>query len=109
MVLTPDRYRLECDKRAAKVTGFTADENGKPLTPVLTRDEDRWSRVPRTPATFHPKYGTYVEISKEAERLNKIQMTSGFLDHLFSVVPAESVGSEAVSDAQWLDTLAKIQ
>lgn len=109
MVLTPDRYRLECDKRAAKVTGFTADENGKPSWPVLSRDEERWARVPRTPATFHPKYGTYAEISREAERLNKIQMTSGFLDHLFSVVPAESVGSEPVSDKEWFDTLAKIQ
>lgn len=108
MVLTPDRYRLECDKRAAKVTGFTADENGKPLTPVLARDEDRWSRVPRTPATFHPKYGTYAEIAKEAERLNKIQMSSGFLDHLFSVVPAESVGSEPVSDEEWGRVLGEL-
>lgn len=109
MTLTEVRYRLECSKRAAKVCGYSADENGKPSTPILARVDERWPRVPRTPATFRPKYGTYAEISKEAERLNKIQMTSGFLDHLYHPEPAESKSAEAISDQEWFDSLAKIQ
>ena len=109
MTLTEERYKLEADKRAAKVCGFTADENGKPSTPILERDGERWARVPVIPATFHPKYGTYAEVSKEAERLNKIQLTSGFLDHLYSVAPAGTPSAERVSDQEWFDTLTKIQ
>lgn len=108
MTITEERFRLDYSKRAAKVTGYTADENGRPLTPILERDEERWPRVPKTPATFHPKYGTYAEIAKEAERLNKIQMTSGFLDHLYHPEVATSKPADELSDKEWLDTLAKV-
>lgn len=108
MTIIEERFRLDYSKRAAKVTGYTADENGKPLTPILVRDEERWARVPKTPATFHPKYGTYVEIAKESERLNKIQLTSGFLDHLYHPEVATSKQAEELSDQEWLDTLPKV-
>lgn len=102
------RFRLEVSKRAARVSGFTADENGKPLTPILEADAERFERIPKMPAYFHPKYGTYAEIAKEAERLNKIQLTSGFVDYLFYPEIDSAVAADPISPEEWVDIVAKI-
>lgn len=90
MVLAPQKFRLEISKRAATVTGFAADEHGKPSTPILERNEERWERTPMFPSYYQPSVGTYEEMSAKAKKLNNIQLASGYLDFLYSVEPAEA-------------------
>lgn len=70
------QYELTASKKGC------VEVNGK-----LEVHEGRLTDLPDRPAELRPMVGTYVRISTEAVRRNKMQERSGFLDYLYAPEP----------------------
>ena len=54
----------------------------------MVRDTAKDAELPDTPPQFHACFGSYQHVSREAVRLNEVQLRSGFLHYLFFPEPA---------------------
>lgn len=53
----------------------------------FVEDKERFADLPLRPRDFRPMYGSYSQVSAEANRRNAFQTRSGFIDYLYAPEP----------------------
>lgn len=89
MTLETVQFELRYRKEARKKVGREK----------MTRDEDRYAKLPDVPPQYSASKGGYKHVSRLAATLNETQLRSGFLDYLFfPEVTTAPRGTEALDD-----------
>lgn len=87
MPITTLEFELRYRKEARKKLGREK----------MTRDEDRYTKLPDVPPQYSASKGGYKHVSRLAATLNETQLRSGFLDYLFfPEVTTAPKGTEAL-------------